>query len=264
MDESVNVFMKKKIEGYAHWQINTIRHIVYRKVISSWRKFHPLHFPSFPYIVPLLEKRVNMLFRKKDELSDEEIMAGLRAEGNKAQRITNYLFDKYRGLVYKGINRYRLSEEDALDVYSDAIIAVGLQVRNGKFRGESKLSTYLFKIFYNRCINKVRDLKSKQLDLVEEMPDYPQAGQSILQAMITQEEVNKLISFLNQLGDRCKEIILMREYYGYTMDEIAEKIGFKTARSVSAMKARCRAKLKELIAKAKGIEGWGNDEIVSE
>ncbi|MEL7534710.1 MAG: sigma-70 family RNA polymerase sigma factor, partial [Bacteroidota bacterium] len=207
---------------------------------------------------------VNMLFRKKDELSDQEIMAGLQAEGNEGQRVTNYLFDKYRGLVYKGMNKYRLSEEDALDVYSDAIIAVGLQVRNGKFRGESKLSTYLFKIYYNRCINKVRDLKAKQLDLVEEMPDYPQAGQSILQAMITQEEVDKLISFLDQLGERCREIILMREYYGYTMDEIAEKIGFKTARSVSAMKARCRAQLKEVIAKAKGIKGFENNEIISD
>ncbi|MFK7925323.1 MAG: RNA polymerase sigma factor [Bacteroidia bacterium] len=205
-----------------------------------------------------------MLFRKKDELSDEEVMAGLKAEGKEGQKVTNYLFDKYRGLVYKGMNRYRLSEENALDVYSDTIIAIGLQVRNGKFRGESKLSTYLFKIYYNRCINKVRDLQAKQLDLIEEMPDYPQGGQSILQAMITQEEVERLVSFLDQLGARCKEIILMREYYGYTMDEIAEKIGFKTARSVSAMKARCRAQLKAMIAKAKGIKGWDNNEILAE
>ncbi|MEL6845779.1 MAG: sigma-70 family RNA polymerase sigma factor [Bacteroidota bacterium] len=178
--------------------------------------------------------------------------------------MSQYLFDQYRGLVIKGMNRYRLSEEDSLDVYSDTIIAIGQQVRAGRFRGDSKLSTYLFKIFYNRCLNKVRDNKSRQLNLVEEMPDVPTGAQSILQSLIQQEEVGRLLEVMDQLGQRCKEILLLREYYGYSMEEIAEKIGFQNARSVSAMKARCRTKLKEMIAKSKGLENWNPNSSVND
>ncbi|MEL6650549.1 MAG: sigma-70 family RNA polymerase sigma factor, partial [Bacteroidota bacterium] len=166
-----------------------------------------------------------MLFRKQNQYSDADVIKGLEAGGASGERMSQYLFDQYRGLVIKGMNRYRLSEEDSLDVYSDTIIAIGQQVRAGRFRGDSKLSTYLFKIFYNRCLNKVRDNKSRQLNLVEEMPDVPTGAQSILQSLIQQEEVGRLLEVMDQLGQRCKEILLLREYYGYSMEEIAEKIG---------------------------------------
>lgn len=189
-----------------------------------------------------------MQFRKKGDLSDEEILIGIKAGGSEAQRVTNHLYDRYAGLIYDGIKKYRLSEEDAVDVYADAIIAVGLQIQQDKFRGDSKLKTYLFRVFYNRCLNKIRDNKAKHIDLIHELPDYPTTGKSILQTLITQEEVDTLIQYLDQLGEQCKKIILMRDYYGYSPEEIATEIGFKNARSVSSMKARCRAKLKQLIA----------------
>lgn len=196
-----------------------------------------------------------MGFKKKEDFSDELIIAGIKAGGSEGQRITNHLFDKHAGLVFQGMKKYRLTEEHALDVYGDTIIAIGSQIKNGKFRGESKLSTYLFRIFNNRCLNKVRDLKTKQLDLVDEMPDYPEAGKTILQSMIHQETFDALLAFMDKLGERCKEIILLADYYGFSMDEIAEKIGFQTGRSVSAQKSRCRSQLKTLIAETGGMLG---------
>lgn len=194
-----------------------------------------------------------MRFKKKRRLDDQEILKGILAGGAEAEKICADLYDLYSGLVIHGMKRYGLEKEDALDVYADAIIALRLQVIHQKFRGESSIKTYLFRIFYNRCSNKARDLKTKQLSLIDELPDYPEQGQSILNKLIVDEAFQALGQLLDQIGKQCKDIILLRDYYGYSPDEIAEKIGFKTPRSVSSMRVRCRAKLKALIAQNKQL-----------
>lgn len=192
-----------------------------------------------------------MAFKKRAKYSDQEIVEGIQEGGSKRQRLTNYLFDHHAGLVYQGIKRYRLKEADAIDVYSDAIIALSLQIEAGKFKGNSKISTYLFSIFSNRCRNKIRDLKTYKFTFADEIPDLPDRARSMLHKLIEHESVKQLEAYLDEIGDTCKQILLLREYHGYNFEEIAEKIGFKTAQSVSSRKYRCMEKLKNLIRNKK-------------
>lgn len=192
-----------------------------------------------------------MAFKKRAKYSDQEIVAGIRAGGISRQRLTNYLFDKHAGLVYRGMKKYRLKEEDSLDVYNETIIAATLHIESGRFKGNSKISTYLFSIFSNRSKNKIRDLKTNKFTFADDIPDLPDRARSMLYKLIEQESVKQLEAYLDEIGDTCKQILLLREYHGYNFEEIAEKIGFKTAQSVSSMKYRCMEKLKKLIRNKK-------------
>ena len=179
--------------------------------------------------------------------SDKEILQAIRQGGMAGRRMTEYLFDRHMGLVRRGMRRFRLSEEDSRDVYADAIVYLSRQISNHTFRGDSKISTYLYSIFQNRCKNKIRDLKRKHMDTVSEFPHMPEKAKGILAEMIQQDEISMIKQLLSELGDICREILWAREYYGFSLDEIAERIGFQNARSVSTKKAVCLKKLRELL-----------------
>ena len=188
-----------------------------------------------------------MAQHKRETYSDQEIIEGIQSGGTRRQRIENYLFDQHAGLIYRGIKRYRLSEADALDVYSDSIIAVSAQIRNKRFQGKSKIRTFLFSIFSNRCKNKIRDNKTYRFSFVDEIPDLPEKARGVFEHLVIQESFDKILDCMAKMGQKCEKILMMRDYYGYNLEEIAKEIGFKTTQSVSSMRYRCMENLKDLI-----------------
>ena len=184
---------------------------------------------------------------KAGKYSDTAIIEAIRQGGVAGRRMTEILFDKHKGLVIRGMSRFRLAEEDSRDVYAEVIVVVCRHIQNGRFEGKSKISTYLYSIFHNLCSNKVRDLKRKRMDMIEEMPDLPDRAKNMLGEMVEQDEISFIEELVDKLGEVCKKIIWGREYYGYSLEEIAEEIGFQNTRSVSTKKSLCLKKLRELL-----------------
>lgn len=193
---------------------------------------------------------------QQDKLpTDAEIIEGIRSGGIRRQKLATQIYQQYMGYVYKGQKRYKLSLEDARDAYADAVTGVCRHIREGRFRGESKLSTYLFKSFSNRCVDKIRRLTSNSnVEWDELVPTMPDKAKTMIQELVIREDTERLLSLMDELGDNCKKILIDSEYYGFNMEEIAERIGFKNAASVSSMKYRCLNKLKKLLGKRKNSE----------
>lgn len=184
---------------------------------------------------------------EKRVYTDKEIIADIQAGGIKGRRMTEWVFDQYAGFVANGSKKFRLSIEDTRDVYADAIVAMNRHISLGNFRGESKVKTYLYSIFLNRCKNKLRDLGRKKVHWIDEMPDMPERARNMLERMIQQDELGPIKRALVALGESCRRIIWEREYYGYSLEEIAQRIGFSSVKSVSSKKAACLKKLRELL-----------------
>ncbi len=196
-----------------------------------------------------------MIFKKKPTYTDQEIVDGILAGGAQKQRITSYLYKQYVGYVIKGQRKYRISEEDARDAYAEAIVGLSRQIERGGYRGDSKLTTYLFGAFSNKCVDKLRKLSSNKVDWVEDIPAMPEKARGILHELISKEEVDRLAQFMSRLGDKCRQILLDSEYHGYSVDEIAKRVGLKNGPTVSSMKYRCMEKLRTLVAKRKATFG---------
>lgn len=186
-----------------------------------------------------------MIFRKS--YSESELISGIQAGGIQRERSTDLLLRRHRNLISRGKKRYGLSDQVAEETYLDAIMSLCQQVEIGKFRGESKLSTYLHRIFENRCKNRLRDDKKARYSWVEEMPDMPERAQTVLEELEQAEELEAAKLLLDQLGGKCKEILLLSELQGYSQQEIAEQLGLKSARVVATSRHRCLSKLKHLI-----------------
>ena len=91
-------------------------------------------------------------------MDDVALVNALKAGNTNAFR---FLVDKYRNLVWHMVLRMTNRQEDAEDLCQEVFIRVFNQI--GKFRGESKLSTWIGSIAYNACVDHVRKSKREVL-----------------------------------------------------------------------------------------------------
>lgn len=187
------------------------------------------------------------MFRKKAKYTDEEILTGLQQGGTQRRMFSQFLFDQHKALIYKGIKQYRVTEEAAADLYTDAIMSLMRQIDNGRFKGESSLFTYLYQIFKNRCLNYLRDQKRRYMDWTDEFPDMPDLARNALEELLSEEKINQLKSWLHQIGETCQKLLWETAYYGYSTEEMLERMNYKDASTLYATRHRCLKRLQKLI-----------------
>lgn len=179
--------------------------------------------------------------------SDAEIVEGIQQGGPMREQWITRLYGSYLHYINKARVKYQLSDEDLQDAYADAVIALGEQVADGRFREEAKLSTYLYRIFFNKCVDIIRKYATNRVVAMPDLPDTGLTERDSLDDLAIQDQMEVLGKYLDQLGDRCKQILLYWGYWGYNMHEIAEKMGFKNNKSVISQKHKCFEKLKKMI-----------------
>jgi len=175
------------------------------------------------------------------------MITAIKKGGSDRQRAAQIIFDAHQGLVYKGKQKYRIDEEAATDLYADAVVSLMRQVENDRFKGDSSLFTFLYRIFNNRCLNYIRDQKRQAVEWADELPDYPDMARNALQQLISSESLERLKAYMQQLGDKCREILWDSLYHGFTSEELAQRMNYKDAASVYTVKYRCMKKLTDLI-----------------
>ena len=90
------------------------------------------------------------------ELADDELLALFRQEATKHYAF-NLLVRQYQRRLYGFIRRMVTDHDEAQDVLQNTFVKVwhGLD----KFRADSKLYSWLYRIAHNECLNHLRSLK---------------------------------------------------------------------------------------------------------
>ena len=91
-------------------------------------------------------------------MSENEIVSQIKTGGAAAESAIRFLFKKHQGFMRDAQKRHQLSEEEVLDAYTDALLALRKQILTEQFRGESKVSTYFYPIFQRRCVDRIRKM----------------------------------------------------------------------------------------------------------
>lgn len=177
---------------------------------------------------------------------DISIIEGIRQGGVVRERSEFALYQKYAQFVAKRPRKYGLSDEQARDAYTDAFLVVIDHILSERFRGESTLKTYLSRIFRNKCVDIFRKNTTSKVNWVDEFPDLPDPSRDFLRKLMGKERLEQLGAFMERLSERCREILLYSGQ-GYGPAEIAEKMGFSSAKSSSSQRYKCLEKLKQLM-----------------
>lgn len=186
---------------------------------------------------------------------ESRVIRQIREGGRPRQEAEYAVYDRFQYLVRKGMRKHGLSEDEAVDAYTDSVMALINSIIKGSFRSENKISTLLHQIFFNKCVDVFRK-NANTLETSELIPEsfmMPDKAQDIMQRITIDEHMDQLKGFMGQLGQSCREILWDSLYLGYRPAEIAEKLGLKNAETVLSQKSRCLKQLRTIIHNARDV-----------
>jgi RNA polymerase sigma factor (sigma-70 family) len=181
---------------------------------------------------------------------DPEIIEHLKENGSSRRKAEEQLFISYMYFIQAGMRKYTLTEEDAFEVYSDTILSAIEKISGGLFEGRSSLKTYLFRIFHNKCVDRIRRLTTNKNKihrttiLPDQLSNLSDSAKSIIQQLVDRCDIDRLKAKLNELGDNCRKLLVLFAD-GYSDKEIAVIMEYKTAEVVKTSRLRCLDKLRQ-------------------
>jgi RNA polymerase sigma-70 factor, ECF subfamily len=191
----------------------------------------------------------------KIEDPDKELIAQFLAGEEVA---FNRLVLSYQNRVYGLCYRLMGNLDEAEEVAQEIFITIYKSLKD--FRGDSRFSTWLYRITVNHCKNRQKYLgrrgyyQSESYDQPLESEDgdiarqLPSEDMGALEQM-EQKEVQKLVQDkIEELDDEHKEVILLRDMEGLSYEEIADILGLREG-TVKSRIHRARLELKEKLEK---------------
>jgi RNA polymerase sigma factor (sigma-70 family) len=183
--------------------------------------------------------------------SDDEILGPLRQDPAGKRKAEELLFRKHLYFIREGMTKYKLSEEQAFDAYSDTILAALQTITAGSFESRSSLKTYLFRIFNNKCVDVLRktatnkNMVHQAVSITDMFLQLSDNAKTILQQLMEKADHSLLRKRLNELGEKCKQL-LMLSADGNSDKELAVQLDYKTASVVKTSRLRCMERLRQL------------------
>lgn len=152
------------------------------------------------------------------------------------------------GIMYDLKSKLKLPTQDIKDLYTDAISNLIWNVQTNKFKGNSKLTTYLFKIFHNKSVDHLRHISTNKNRQTDEITSIRlESGEDLESDTYNNIAFEQVKSEIKQLGSECKNILMDWAYWGYNMKEIATRNNLESANKAKKSKYSCLQKLREML-----------------
>lgn len=179
-------------------------------------------------------------------MRDEELIEGLRRGDEKAFRT---LYREYAGKI-GSIARSYIGLDDVDDVVQDVMLRIFKSIK--KFKGDSKLSTWIYRIAINVCKDYLARYKRRSEILTdftedEEHPTQHPISEIDTEVSATGElEYERIMDALDKLSPEDRLLIKLRDVDGLSYEEIS-KIVSKPVGSVKSSLHYARKRLKRLL-----------------
>ncbi len=167
-------------------------------------------------------------------MSDSEIIDKLKND-----RFSSAIMGLYK--IFPFIKKYIINNsgtnEDANDVFQDALVVLYKKVLSSDFVLTASIKTYLQAIAQNIWLQELRRLK--KIPIATQEIDLPEIN-------IEEEQVfeNAETAF-KQLGEKCKQLLILFYYKKMNFRDIATELSFSDENIAKNQKYRCLQKAKE-------------------
>lgn len=183
-----------------------------------------------------------------DPRSDEDLLAAYVDGGSGGETAFHELVSRYERRVYAICYRYFGDHADAQDASQDAFLAMAR--RAGTFRGDSKLSTWLYRVAVNACNDIARKRRRRPQSPVEDIVGVAEAAgveardpdpQTLHE---TEMEVHRALA---QLDETSRTLVVLVAIEGFTYHETAGIVDMPIG-TVKSRVHRAKAQLADLLA----------------
>lgn len=180
----------------------------------------------------------------KDNNEADQLIVDLRTQGMSA---LDSVYLKHRDAFLQFGRKYRMSDDDILDAYQDAAIAMYENAVKGRLTHfSSTVKTYLFSLGKYTLLNKMKKNNRTVPADDDVMRTYDEGSDQMLDQIELSHRQSILSDMLGRLTENCRELLTLFYYHRYTIDAIRHELGYKDDNVVKSSKSRCLKKLKEL------------------
>jgi RNA polymerase sigma-70 factor, ECF subfamily len=176
-------------------------------------------------------------------MDDKEIISEIK-KGNKD--VFRELILSHQKFVLNICYRFVNNIDDAHDISQEVFIEVYRTI--GKFRGDSGLKTWLYRIAVNRSLNFIRDnKKSRSTDSYSENPQniYDSTTESTPETDLEDKERKKVLTdAIDSLPGNQKAVFVLCKIEGMSYDEIS-KIMDLSVKAVESLLMRAKKNLQK-------------------
>jgi RNA polymerase sigma-70 factor (ECF subfamily) len=176
--------------------------------------------------------------------SNERLLVGKLKRGD--EQAFAQLIHLYEHRVYAMAYRFTGSREDAEDITQETFL--GILNSLNRFRGASKLSTWVYRIAMNHCLEHVRRRKADTVPLNEELAITTSSPGDDPQRSAEQCEASDAVqSALLGLSSDHRQVVILHELQELTYGEIADALDIPVG-TVKSRLFNALRKLKELLS----------------
>ena len=169
----------------------------------------------------------------------------LNADSSSQDKALEYVYQENRDRVYSYVMANSGDLDQAKDIYQETVIAFFENVRDGKFKLESSISTYLFSIAKFKWLNELKknkQIEDRHLKVVREEHDLDAS-----QLLMKREDEQKIMDLFDLIGESCKKLLIQTVYFNASMKEIVDLLGFSNEQVARNKKFKCIKKLRILL-----------------
>lgn len=158
-------------------------------------------------------------------MDEKKLIEGLKKKEMWAYEV---LYDKYAPRLGSVIRSY-LGTDDVDDVLQETFIKVFKNIK--KFRGEAKLSTWLYRVAINVCNDIIAKRKRKREYLTDFQEDdekpflEPPAPNDVFREVMNELSYEELTNIIAKLPEEDRLLIKLRDIEGLSYEEMAQILG---------------------------------------
>lgn len=159
------------------------------------------------------------------------------------------IYKKYSSKIKGLIVNNNGDENDAADIFQDALVYIYNRALNSNFYLTCPFEAYLYMVCKNKWLNEIEKRKNKKVTFVEESGfnknTTDEDGISLMQAK--EDRFNLIDNAVAQIGEGCAKLLKL-SWQGFGMEEVGQKLNMTYA-YVRKKKSECMGKLVEFVKK---------------
>jgi RNA polymerase sigma factor (sigma-70 family) len=196
-------------------------------VIFEGRRFIPARFKD------------NYLLLEKET---QNLAALMSNDGKFLEKTYRHNYKMVRSYVLKNNG----NEDDAKDIFQEAMMVTWLNLKEGKFvvKNEFSLQSYIYQVAKHKWLDK---LKSKRFKTTRRLGEEEPMGldPEIADYSESERKLSYFSKLYNELDQKCKDILNRFYFDGNRLEEIAGTLNYDVG-SIRTIKYRCMQKLRKL------------------
>jgi RNA polymerase sigma factor (sigma-70 family) len=180
------------------------------------------------------------------KFSDDELIDSILQDKN-LNRAILFIYQQYSDTVSSFITNHGGSSQDADDIFQETVLAFLSSVKDGKFRKESTVKTFLVSVAKNIWYNEIKKRESS-VNREKVFENSREQKEMDISYYIADREIKQQFrQLLNQLDENCRNVLLLFYYENLSMKEIVERLPYENEQVVRNKKYKCLQQLTSLV-----------------